>query len=104
MYNQCFRLNIFPDLWKLANVIPLQKPGDPTDVNNLRPISLLPLPGKILEKLLHAKISAHLENNNLLISEQGGFRKGKSTIHTIANFTDDIMLQLTAIITQLPPL
>ena len=96
MYNQCFRLNIFPDLWKLANVIPLQKPGDPTDVNNLRPISLLPLPGKILEKLLHAKISAHLENNNLLISEQGGFRKGKSTIHTIANFTDDIMLQLNS--------
>ena len=94
MYNQCLRLNIFPDCWKLANIIPLQKPGDPTDVNNLRPISLLPLPGKVLEKIVHMQISTHLENNNLLISEQGGFRKGKSTIHTIAKFTDDIMLQL----------
>ena len=94
MYQQCLRLNIFPDSWKLANIIPLQKPFDPTDVNNLRPISLLPLPGKILEKIVHAQITTHLENNNLLISEQGGFRKGKSTIHTIANFTDDVMLEL----------
>ena len=31
---------IFPDSWKITNVIPLQKPGDPTNVNNLRPISL----------------------------------------------------------------
>ena len=49
MYSQCLRLIIFPDCWKLANII--QKPGDPTDVNNLRPISLLPLPGKVLEKM-----------------------------------------------------
>ena len=94
LYNQCIRLNIFPDSWKLANVIPLQKPGDPTDVSNLRPISLLPLPGKIFEKIIHMQLSTHLENNNLLITEQGGFRKGKSTIHTIAKFSDDIMLQL----------
>ena len=61
MYQQCLRLNIFPDSWKQANIIPLQKPGDPTDVSNLRPISLLPLPGKILEKIVHAQISTHLE-------------------------------------------
>ena len=94
MFNQCLRLNIFPDSWKIANIVPLQKPGNKSDVNNLRPISLLPLPGKILEKIVHMQISAHLENNKLLVSEQGGFRKGKSTIHTIALFTDDIMLKL----------
>ena len=94
MFNQCLRLNIFPDSWKIANIIPLQKPGNKSDPNNLRPISLLPLPGKILEKIVHMQLSEHLENNDLLISEQGGFRKGKSTIHTIAKFTDDIMLQL----------
>ena len=45
---------IFPESWKIANVIPLQKPGDPTNVNNLRPISLLPLPGIKLERIVHA--------------------------------------------------
>ena len=94
MYNQCLRLNVFPDSWKIANIVPLQKPGNPADVNNLRPISLLPLPGKLLEKIVHSQMSTFLENNDLLISEQGGFRKGKSTIHTIAQFTDDILLQL----------
>ena len=43
---------------------------------------------------MHAQTTTHLENNNLLISEQGGFCKEKSTIHTIANFTDDDMLEL----------
>ena len=92
MYTQCLRLNVFPDSWKVANVIPLQKTGDPSDVNNLRPISLLPLPGKILERIVHSQISTFLENNELFLNEQGGFRKGKSTIDTVAKFTDDILL------------
>ena len=94
MYHQCLRLNMFPDSWKLADIIPLHKPGDPMDENNLRPIPPLPLPGTVLEVIVHAKITTHLEKNNLLISEQSSFRKGKSTIHTFANFTDDVMLEL----------
>ena len=61
MYNMFFTTNTFPDLWKSAIVIPLQKPGDPSDVSNLRPISLLPLPGKILERIAHTHISKYLE-------------------------------------------
>ena len=92
MYNLSFATNIFPDLWKTATVIPLQKPGDTADVSNLRPISLLPLPGKILERIAHSQISKYLEDANALSPHQGGFRKGKSTIDTIASFTDDILL------------
>ena len=63
-------------------------------MNNLRPISLLPLPGKIAERIMHTHLSNFLENNNLLNKNQGGFRKGKSTISTVAKFTDDILLSM----------
>ena len=54
-------------------------------MNNLRPVSRLPLPGKILERLFHKKVSAYLDENN-------GFRKGRSTIGTVAELTDVILL------------
>ena len=91
MFELSFTTSIFPDSWKVANIIPLQKPGDPTDVNNLRPISLLPLPGKMIERIVHTQVSAFLEENELYSEKQGGFRKGRSTITTVAYFTDDIL-------------
>ena len=45
--------NIVPQAWKSAKVIPVPKEGNPEDVNNLRPISLLPMPSKLLEKIIH---------------------------------------------------
>ena len=54
------------------------------------PISLLPLPGKILEKVVHNRLMAYLERNNILEKNQGGgFRKQHSTIDIIANFTQE---------------
>ena len=50
MFNCSLKTNSFPNLWKRATIVPLQKSGDKSDVNNLRPVSLLPLPGKMLEK------------------------------------------------------
>ena len=82
---------IFPTNWKKANIIPLQKNGDKTDVNNLRPISLLPLPGKLLERIIHTKLSSYLEGYNLLDSKQNGFRKNRSTIGTVVDLTDDVL-------------
>ena len=57
MFNCSLKMNSFPNAWKKATVVPLQKSGDKTNVNNLRPVSLLPLPGKLLEKLFHNKVS-----------------------------------------------
>ena len=83
----------FPFSWKIANIIPIPKNGDSSDVNNLRPISLLPLPGKILEKIVHKRIYEFLKLNNLINPNQGGFQPGYSTTDTVAKLTDDIMLQ-----------
>ena len=59
-----------------------------------RPVSLLPLPGKMLEKVVHNRISKFWEDNNFLSHNQGGFRKGFSTTSTIADLTDELFDQI----------
>ena len=88
MYNLSIRTAKFPDTWKRALVVPIPKKGNLTKVQNYRPISLLPLPGKIMEKLVHQLLSSYLENNSLLAKVQHGFRRDHSTVHSIAQLTN----------------
>ena len=60
-------------------------------MGNYRPVSLLPLPGKLLEKIVHAKISEYLDENSILTGNQGGFRKNRSTTSTIVSFSDTVL-------------
>ena len=90
MFNLSIRHSKFPTAWKQALVIPITKSGNLTMVKNYRPISLLPLPGKILEKLIPSQLSEYLENDQLLTDKQHGFRKSHSTIHSVAQLTDYI--------------
>ena len=94
LFNLCLSYGVFPDNWKISTVIPLQKDGDRSDGGNLRPISLLPLPGKLLEKIIHTKMMTYLTGNNLLSDQQGGFRSGYSTIKCIADLTDELYMAM----------
>ena len=94
MMNLSVETSIFPSVWKEALVIPIPKSGNLTQVKNYRPISLLPIPGKILEKLVHSQLSMHLENNHLLSDDQHGFRRNHSTVHSIAQFTNYVNTKL----------
>ena len=85
--------SIIPPSWKIAIVTPLPKSGDLTDVGNYRPISVLPVPGKVLERLIHDSLSQHFDQHNILSTRQGGYQKGKSTMDSISCFVDDILLQ-----------
>ena len=69
-------------------MVPLHKGGSKVDLNNYRPISLLPTPVKIFEKLACIKITGFLEQNNLFTAQQGGFRREKSTTETILKLLD----------------
>ena len=88
--NLTFINSKIPDIWKIANVTPLFKSGDTSQCNNYRPISQLPLPGKIVEKIVHQRMSTFFETNNILNENQGGFRKNQSTTNTSAKFLDNI--------------
>ena len=60
---------IYPDPWKHPYVVPVFKSGDPENVNNYRPISLLPIISKILEKIVANQLMDFLESNHLLADE-----------------------------------
>ena len=90
LFNLSLECGVFPSRWKEATVIPIPKGGDPSQVTNLRPISLLPIPGKVLEKLIHSRISEYLEDNDLLSPFQHGFRKKHSTMGAIHQLVDRI--------------
>ena len=94
IFNVSLEKGIFPNAWKAAKVVPLFKGGSREAKGNYRPVSLLPLPGKILEKIVHGRISDFLETNTFLTKNQGGFRKGFSTVSTIADLTDDLFHDL----------
>ena len=65
-FNLSFDLGVFPDAWKIAKITPLHKGGPKNQINNYRPISLLPLPGKLMEKIAHKRITSYLDTHNLL--------------------------------------
>ena len=77
--NSSIACSRFPTPWKCAIIKPLHKGGDRALPTNYRPISLLPVPSKMLEKHVHHQLSQHLHNNNLLYPLQSGFRPSHST-------------------------
>jgi len=82
--NSCLKLNHFPKIWKHAKVIPIPKPGKPAnELSSYRPISLLSSISKILERVLLYRINEHLEEHNIIPSQQCGFRTGRSTSHQL---------------------
>ena len=101
MFNLSINSSSFPNSWKRATVIPIPKTGNPTLVQNYRPISLLPLPGKVLEKLIHHQLSLFLEENSILDDSQHGFRKEHSTVHSVAQLTNYVSKKMD---TRLPTL
>ena len=80
LYNSCLQCGIFPETWGLSIITPIPKTSQrSTDPNDWRPISQICLPGKLLEKIIHNQLYQYLDVNNLLSSNQYGFRKGLST-------------------------
>lgn len=85
------KLSYSPSSWKLANVIPIKKPGkNGSQPTSYRPISLLSSISKILEKLVLSFIKNHIDENQLNPSDQHGFVKRKWTVHQLQRLTNHI--------------
>ena len=80
----------YPDMWKLANVTPIFKKGDKQLIKNYRPISLLPICGKIFEKIIFNQLYKYLDANNLITKNQSGFRPGDSTSNQLLYLINEI--------------
>ena len=88
--NLSISTSIFPDDCKTAKLIPIYKKGCQTDPKNYRPISLLPLISKVIEKVIHDQTQSFLDENNILYDYQSGFRKKYSTESCLSYLTDKI--------------
>jgi len=75
---------VLPDEWKRCNVTPVHKFGTKNNSSNFRPFSVVPVVAKVLEKIVVAQFSAHLEEHKLLDSHQCAFCRKNSTEHWIA--------------------
>ncbi|GFU60525.1 probable RNA-directed DNA polymerase from transposon X-element [Trichonephila clavipes] len=85
------KIGYFPIVWKTATVVPILKPGkDPTQAESFRPIALLSILGKVAEKIILKRLYHHVEENNILIPEQRGFRPDLSTTHQLLRVVETI--------------
>jgi len=95
-FNYSILHNKYPDALKVSSVRPIPKISDPTQLNDFRPICLQPMLSKIFESCLNQQLNVFLHNNNILSSNQFGFRAKYSSqmlLHLIDNKIKDNLSQ-----------
>ena len=80
-----------PQSWKHSLVHPILKSGDPCDPSNFRPISIVPVIAKIVERAVHQQLYSYLSENHLLSPNQHGFRPRHSTETALTSISDHIL-------------
>ena len=88
IYNLCIEQNAFPSALKIAKIIPLPKSRDSSDLNNFRPISLLSVLSKPIEKHIEKHLMKYMEEHHLFHSFQSGFRQHHSCHTALINLCD----------------
>ena len=85
IFTNIFSTGVYPEMWKLADVTPIHKKGSKQLTKNYRPISLLPICGKVFEKI----VFKHLYNYFVSIN-QSCFRPRDSTVNQLIDLINDI--------------
>ena len=92
--NNSFRSNCFPKVWKMAEVTPVLKSGNPEDPCNHRPLSLLPMLSKVSERLAQRQFVDYITTNKKLSENQSDNRKCHSTETALLHVTDDFLMAI----------
>ena len=94
LFNLSLSRGKFPKSWKSASVVPIPKSNKKSIPSGYRPISLLSVVSKLLEKLIHSRISEHLAEHAPISDAQWGFQKGKCTVTALLSTTHDWLMQI----------
>ena len=94
IFNCSLATGYVPKCWKIKRVSPVHKGDVKTDPSNFRPISILPIPMKIFEKIVHDQVSTFIKENTFLNDRQSGFRKLFSTTTAVLDVSENILEQL----------
>ena len=94
-YNILLQNGTFPDNLKVGKITPIYKKGDSELLENYRPISILPIFGKIFEKLIYKRLYSFLSSQNILFDNQYGFRKSHSTSHAVNHSITHVTTELS---------
>ena len=91
LFNLLIENGVFPDYVNIARVTPIYKGEDSSDVNNYRPISMLPCFSKVLERIIYNLLFKYLVKNNILYSKKCYFQNVHSTDNAVAQLVDQII-------------
>ena len=93
-FNESLETRSYPDVLKIATVIPIHKGGSTLELGNYRPISLLSLINKVFKTILHKRLTKFWEKLNLFTEFQFGFRTKHSTNLAITCVYETILKEL----------
>ena len=91
IFNKSLQESVFPNNMKLCNVKPFYKGKSRTEIINYRPVSLLPVISKVLEKIVNNRIVKFLTKNKVFYEGQYGFRSNRSTTDAILDFMGNVL-------------
>ena len=90
IFNESISTGVVPDILKISRITPIYKSGDTNEPHNCRPISILSVFSKVLERLVYNQLDSFLEKYNIMYNYQFGFRKKHSTEQAILELTDKL--------------
>lgn len=91
LFNRLMEKNIVPTDWKEANITPIFKKGEKSNVENYRPVSLTVLFGKVMEKIIKEHIEKFILTAKLIKVSQHGFMKGRSCMSNLLLFQNSVI-------------
>lgn len=86
LFNKMFQSGSFPSEWTRSIIVPINKKGDPSLLDNYRGISLLSIVSKVYTPVINSRLKKWSEENNIINDAQEGFTKGRSTINHIFTY------------------
>ena len=91
IYNKSIQTGSVPRAWKRSDVTPVYKGGDVNHPGNFRPISVVSIVAKVLEKMIANQLSSYMESRKLFHKHQGAYRRGKSSQQILMFAIDKIV-------------